>query len=135
MSIFCPPLAKTIIAVNNAASPVILTINGNFSELAQNHFFRLFLSRDIFRFQAANVNPVSVSDSTGAQIALTQGSTGNVVHFDQLKKLLARIAPPFHEAVLECFFGNDGPAENVLHINVNTRLPRTDFVATPAAIV
>lgn len=127
MNCNCPPLKKRVINVNSTADPVVLTIEGTITEIAQNHCFTLEICPDILT--SDNVNPVVITDSTGTIYVFEQGFTGNVIHYDQLIRAAER--HKCGKLCLFCFYGNDGPAGSVLHITCNTKLPCTKFIPAP----
>lgn len=129
----CKPLVKRVVCVDPGSNPVLLTIDGLFGELAQNHCFKLLIFAD--SLQMSSVHPVALTD--GCDIfPLVQGFSGNIVHYDQLVTLVDHRKHRCGRAIeLDCFFGNDGAPENILHVVCNSQLPRTTFIPAPAPIV
>lgn len=129
----CKPLVKRVVCVDPCANPVLFTIDGLFSELAQNNCFRLVICADTL--QMASVHPVALTDGCDT-FPLIEGCTGNVVHYDQLVTLVNHRKCGCGKAIeLDCYYGNDGPPENALHVVCNSILPRTTFIPAPHPVI
>lgn len=132
----CRPLIERVISVTPATDPVVITVNKPLAEVAQENCFRLLFQP--CSLESINTNPVSISDGTNTYVMI-QGCTGNVVRYDQLVEYVHRHSRKdcgcFREVILDCFFGNDGMPESVVHVVVNTRLCRSSFVVTPTVTI
>lgn len=130
----CRPLIARVISVTPATNPVIITVNKLLTEIAQENCFKLLFQP--CSLDLVNTNPVSISDGSNTYV-MSQSYTGDVVRYDQLVDYIHRHSRKdcgcFREVILDCFFGNDGPPANIVHVTVNTRLCRSSFVATAAA--